>query len=140
MQNKNVLRGLGIAGSVLLMVGCFLPIVSLSMFGVSEHVILLQNGGDGLIIFPLSIIAIGLSAFAKFRWNLIPGLLNLAVVAINFFDIHAEFNNSEFGSLFTMNYFTWIVLFVGAGMVIASGVMGFLSRRVEAKSLQPATA
>jgi hypothetical protein len=137
MSNSNVLKGVGILGGLLIIVGCFLPIVSI----LELNVAFMDDGGDGVLMIPLAIIAMALIFFNRTRWAILPGLLILAILLLNFFDVQSTLNQDDFGEFMQMEMFGWLVLFVGTAMLIGVGVKGFLDRRAgKADALTPVAA
>lgn len=81
-------------GSVVAIIGCFLPFASVSMFGVSASVSYME--GDGVIVLVLSIVAIAL-AFFKTKLAFIASGLGLIVTLYDSFKIVTEMSFDVLG-------------------------------------------
>ena len=140
---------LGIIGSILLMFGTLVPIVSVPIAGSQNY---FQNGnGGGLIVIALGLAGIAFVVAKKFQ-ALIP--LGIATAALTTFtlvsvlkrisdaksQLEASLEGNPFAGLAAgiMNSvqieWGWLVLYLGAAALISSGVM---ARRESQKSDEP---
>lgn len=129
---------LGIAGSALLFIGTFMPIVSLPIVGSMNY---FQNGkGDGVIIAILAVISLVLCLKKKFSALWLTGLGALAVCAFTFVNFQMKISEMKdsMDSELAGNPFRgladvamqsiqlqwgWAVLLVGIGCIIAAAYM-----------------
>ncbi len=135
-SNQGRKRLLGLLGCGLLIIGVFLPIVSMPIVGNINY---LRNGrGDGIIILALAVIS-GLLILGKlFRGLIVTGLLALAVMCFtlcHFFvlldNMRAEMaqSNNIFKGLGEAMLATvqiqwgWVPLVAGGFLVLAAGVL-----------------
>lgn len=76
-------KRLALAGSAILFIGIFCPLISLPILGSVNY---FQNGeGDGVILLILSVITAGAAATDKVTWALFTGLGAFVVMVISFF-------------------------------------------------------
>ena len=74
----------GVLGSLILVVGVFLPIVRIPVAGTIN---LFRNGeGDGVYILALALISLALTLRRAFRWLCVTALLALLIVGADFLD------------------------------------------------------
>lgn len=137
-------KALGIAGSIILFLGVFAPIVSIPIMGSLNY---FQNGkGDGTIIIILAVIALILTLAKKYKGLWFPGLCSLGVLVFTFVNFHIRIsqahsdmqqelaNNpfSGFGELVlhaVQLQWGWAILVFGAALILgAAGVNMYKSR------------
>jgi hypothetical protein len=125
---------LALAGCLLLLVGCFLPIASSPFLDGNFTFMNTADGGtgDGVIIIGLVVLALPLILTARYKFLIINALLIFAVLLIDFLDI----NGNDLGIIET-EWFGWIVLFVGVILLVASAVTHFMAGR-GSTAVQPA--
>lgn len=123
--------GLAVAGGVLSIIGCMLPVVS--VFGIAS-VKFFSEGRDGILIAVLVVISVLLVVFNKWRFLTLTGVLCLGIIVINYLDI----TGNEFADLFSIEWSGWVVMTLGAAGMIASGVVAFMERRQGAALAQAA--
>ena len=129
---------LGLAGSIVLFVGVFTPIVSLPIVGSVNY---FQNGhGDGVIVLILAAISLVLVLLKRFRWLWLTGLLSLGMMVFTFINFRMKMaqmttemetklaNNSFKGIASTSMQsvqiqWGWALLIVGAGLLIAAAAV-----------------
>jgi hypothetical protein len=69
---------LGLAGSIVLFIGVFTPIVTLPIVGSINY---FHNGqGDGVLMLFLALISLGLTLRERYRWLWATGLLSLGLL------------------------------------------------------------
>ena len=132
MELKQIL---GVAGSLLLFVGVFVPIISMPIIGSLNY---FQNGkGDGVIILVLALISLVLTLTRKYKALLITGLLSLAVMLFTFISFKMRINDMKNSlgdnpfakgiadlALQTVQIqWGWAVLVIGACLIIAAAVV-----------------
>jgi hypothetical protein len=129
---------LGLAGSVVLFVGVFAPIVSLPIVGSVNY---FQNGrGDGVIVLILAVISLVLVLLKRYRWLWITGLLSLGMLVFTFInfrmrmsqmtaDMETKLANNPFKGIASTAMqsvqiqWGWALLIVGAGLLIAAAAV-----------------
>ena len=128
-------RILGIAGSALLIIGIFLPIVSvmgLISFSYFDIIRLSPAGGiTGLGILVLGILGLLFALKNMFRLLLIPGVLALGILALDFFRMKSQLGNTGGEDVELANQMAssvgigwgFFVLVIGAIVLIVAGVM-----------------
>jgi len=118
--------GIAVLGYVLLIIGCVLPIVTMSFGDINEGISLTSDGGDGFMIIGILVLSLPIVLMARHRSLLIPAVLTFGIVMLNFVDIRGD---ELLMDLFEFQWATWIILFAGSGALAAGGVMGFLEKR-----------
>lgn len=129
-------RILGIAGSALLIIGFFLPIISvmgLISFSYFDFIRLSPAGGiTGLAILILGVVGLVFSLKNKYRLLLIPGVLTLAILVLDFFRMKSAMGSAsgaEGGDIADQMSSSvgigwgFFVLAIGAIVLIVAGVM-----------------
>jgi hypothetical protein len=135
MKNKS--QVLGLLGGTLLVLGAFLPVISVPIMGSITY---FNNGqGDGIIVAALGILTAGLSFANKFRALFLTGAASLAVIGYSFSnvilklnDARAKMEDSLQGNPFSglaegiMNsiqiQFGWVVLILGVVVTLSSAI------------------
>lgn len=133
-----------LAGSVLVALGCFAPLVNLPIVGAVTY---FGNGhGDGVFAIGLAVVAAVLALLGKTRWSAVVGILELALIAFTFVTLYtriadlgasteAQLEGNPFkglaGAMARSIGFSWawVPLFVGAGMTAACRPLARLIRR-----------
>lgn len=126
---------LGIAGSVVLFLGVFTPIVSVPIAGSFNY---FRNGtGDGVIIIILAAVSAILAFRQEFKGLVIAGALSLGMLAFTFINFHYRMNEAR-SAVDRSNPFSgisdamidmvqiewgWAVLIFGSFMLIAAGLL-----------------
>jgi hypothetical protein len=126
-------RILGIIGSVLIIVGIFMPIVSI--FGININYfdsIKSGSGPDGFIFLGLGVISLILALINKTRLLIATGILTLGYVALSFIGYKSKMNeatsgaNSELSSQLSgliQLQWGWAVLVLGGILLVVAGIM-----------------
>lgn len=130
---------LGLAGSVVVALGVFAPLVRVPFLG---HLTYFQNGqGDGVIVLFCAGAGLFLSLFRNFKGTLGAGLASVGLLVFTFIriqvkmaEMQAEMQQKLAGNPFrglaeaTMGSvqfeWGWGVLLVGGGLMVASGLVG----------------
>jgi len=134
----NTKQLLGLAGSIILFVGVFAPIVSVPIMGNMNY---FQNGkGDGTIVLVLAVISFVLVLAEKHEGLWFTGLGSLAMMLFTFINFQSKMSQAkaEMESQLADNPFRgladmamqsvqlqwgWALLIVGAAMLIASAAL-----------------
>lgn len=129
---------LGIAGSALLLLGVFTPIVSVPILGSVTY---FMNGrGDGTIVLVLAVVSVALTLAKRYKWLWLTGLGSLGVMIFTFVNFQLEMSKAKsqmaielrgnpfrgFADLAFQSVqlqWGWGVLLIGAGLVIAAAAM-----------------
>jgi uncharacterized membrane protein YidH (DUF202 family) len=129
---------LGLAGSVILFIGVFTPIISLPIVGGMNY---FQNGrGDGVIVLLVAILSAFLTLAKRYRFLLFTGGGPLAILALTFIvfqvrisqmqtEMKKSMGNNPFAGLgdAMMNSvqisWGWAVLIIGAVLLIAAALV-----------------
>lgn len=122
------------AGPALLLIGCFIPLASVSFYGDITYF----NGGkgDGLIVVGLGIVSLFFAAKKKYLYLLYTGLGSLGMIAFTYLLLNSklqEANSWSFGlaSSFVTFKFGWLPLLTGA---MATTWAGWKERQKNAKA------
>jgi hypothetical protein len=129
---------LALAGAALLIVGVFLPIVSLPMVGSVNY---FNNGqGNGVIVIALAAVAVGLAVTGKYKPVIFVGLASLALVTYTLFRLISGLNSARaemekslagnpfrgLGDAFLSSIqvqWGWLPLVAGSFLVMAAGLV-----------------
>lgn len=85
MQKDQIM---GIAASTMLVIGSFLPMISVPFLGTINY---FQNGkGDGVIIVILGLVVLVLSLTNNSKYNIVPGLLAACALAFTYFNFQSK--------------------------------------------------
>lgn len=77
-------RNLGLVGSALLILGTFVPILSLPIVGTMNY---FSNGqGDGVFVIGIAAVSFLLIGLKRFRWLWLTGIASLALIGYAFFN------------------------------------------------------
>jgi hypothetical protein len=149
-------KALGLAGAAILMIGVFMPIVSLPVVGTMTY---FKNGeGDGTVILGLGAISLLLVLANRLRLLAVTGLLSLGILGYTFYslqsriaEMRANMERDLAGNPFAglargmmegvQLQWGWALLVAGAGLVFGASVMRPTAQRVKcphcAELIQP---
>lgn len=134
METKKLL---GLSGAALLVLGAFMPIVSLPIIGSLNY---LNNGqGDGIFVILLAIVAVALTLSGNYKFVWIPGAISAALILFTLIrlmqvvsearaNLESELAGNPFaglaeGLLNTVQLqWGWVVLALGSILVIATSL------------------
>ena len=112
---------LGLVGSVLLIVGVFLPLVSAPSLGSINY---FRNGsGDGVIVLGFGVISIVLAITGRYRGLWLPGLGSLLLLIYTFYGFRkliGETSKETMKLLSPELQWGWGVLLAGAALIMAA--------------------
>ena len=133
-------RILGIIGGVLVLIGMFLPLVTVSVeqAGMSQSVSFFDSirGGswEGYVLMLCGIASIALAVLRKYKFLIVTGVISLIVVVLNFINMKSSLSKAmgqadpemleKMGVSVNTQYLGWIVLIIGSLILIAAGAMG----------------
>ena len=133
-------RILGIVGGVLVLVGIFLPIVTVSAAHgeVSQSASFLDaikaGSWEGYVVLLAGIASIALAALRKYKLLILTGVVTLGVVLLNLINMKSSIakglGQTDAASLEAMGvevntqWLGWIVLILGGVALLIAGVMG----------------
>jgi hypothetical protein len=127
-------RILGIVGGVLLLIGVFCPLIFVEPLSLNISYIGSGAGTswEGLLLILLGIAAIALAVLRKYKLLLVPGLIALAIIAYDYFSFKSKMSemmsgagsrSAELENAVQMKW-GWIVLILGALVLLVAGAMG----------------
>ncbi|GAB6286485.1 MAG: hypothetical protein STSR0009_26860 [Methanoregula sp.] len=120
---------IGIIGAILLILGCFAPLFSVSALGKTLSVTFFTPGFDiyGGALVLTAIVIIGLLVAKKIAEAQGAGIAVFVTILVFFFDAIAGYNGirdmgaiASFAAGFFSFGYAWIVLFIGALLIIAA--------------------
>jgi hypothetical protein len=133
-------RILGIVGAVLVLLGIFLPLVTVSIgqAGMSQSVSFFDSikGGswEGWVLLLLGIASIILAVLRKYRFLILTGVLTLGIVVLNYINMRSSLAKAmgqadaemlkRMGVDVSTNWLGWLALIIGALILIAAGALG----------------
>ena len=126
MSKKQIL---GLVGSIILILGVFMPLISMPIMGSLNYI---QNGkGDGLFILLLAVVSLILVVLKKYKGLWFTGFGSLAIMAYTFINLQIWISESQrelagnlFAGLATVQLqWGWAVLTIGAVLIIASAAI-----------------
>lgn len=131
-------KTLTLAGAVALIIGLFLPIVS--VFGISVNLLMPPGQSvslDGIIVLACAVLAAVLALINQGKWAVIPGIGALGLLVYDYMKISSGLSGSSgelsaeqaamVSQLASINYLGWGVMGLGAVLILAGGAMGFKS-------------
>lgn len=149
-MDKKVLALVGVA---VLVVGLFLPIITMPIVG-SLNLLLPGGGiGDGIFVLVFALIAAGLALVGQVRHVIWPALVSLGFIGWKFFQLKGAIDagrdqvmmqggGSEyaeaFGDAMQLNYLGWAVLCIGAIILLVAGIMAWTGPKAGASPPPPA--
>jgi hypothetical protein len=123
---------LGLAGGLLLVIGCFSPVMSTPMGMVT---MMLAGNTLGRILLIIAIVSLVLTIISKYRYLLVTGLVSLGVVGYELYQFQTQIGQLKTGGAASAVAQTlaqsvqfswgWIPLFLGALLLLLSGVLGY---------------
>ena len=132
-------KTLTLAGAVVLIIGLFLPVVS--VMGISMNLIMPAGQGlnpSGLILAGCAILAGILALINQTKWAVIPGIAAVGWLVFQFLDAQKQLSGQsgeippEAAEMLaamapTLNYLGWGVMGLGAVVILVGGAMGWKS-------------
>jgi hypothetical protein len=133
-------RILGIIGAALVIIGIFLPLVTVSVAqaGISQSASFFDSikagSWEGYVLLLSGIASLILAALRKYRFLIATGLIALIVVVLNFINLKAGLAKAlgmadaesleRMGIEVSTQWLGWIVLIIGSLILIAAGATG----------------
>lgn len=133
-------RILGIIGGALVIIGIFLPLVTVSVeqAGISQSASFFDSikagSWEGYVLILCGIASIVLAVLRKYRFLIITGVITLLVVVLNYINLKSGLAKAlgvadadaleRMGVSVAVQWIGWLVLIVGALILIAAGATG----------------
>ena len=133
-------RILGIVGGVLVLLGIFLPLVTVTIgqAGMSQSVSFFDSikGGswEGWVLLLLGIASIILAVLRQYKFLIVTGVITLAIVVLNYVNMKSSLAKAmgsadpetleRMGVDVSTNWLGWLVLIIGSLILIAAGATG----------------
>lgn len=137
---KRKINIIGIISGVIVMLGAFLPFISITVLG-QKHSFGFMDETDntaGLLFVALAAISILLSVIGVNIFNIIAGLLSFAIFWSNHSSVIDEFNTAAWvqeASALLQRELGFYCLLVGSIGLIISGIIGMITRRNQKEQL-----
>ena len=119
-KKKNII---GICASAVYALGAFLPIATVTLFGMSESLSLIDHGSDGYIILGVAVVGL-LTAFT----NLNVALAIMGVIATFLGYIESTNFKGEYAALLSKGVGFYCLILGGIAMIVAA-VMGIVQKK-----------
>jgi hypothetical protein len=131
-------RILGIVGGVLLLVGIFLPIVTVTAPEVNQSVSFFDaikaGSWEGYVVMLAGIASIVLAVLRKYKLLLLTGVISLGVIILNLINMKSSLAKGlgqtdpaaleAMGINVSTQWLGWIVLILGGVALLIAGAMG----------------
>jgi hypothetical protein len=142
-MDKKILALVGVA---VIVVGLFLPIMSLPIVG-SVNMLLPGGGiGDGIFVLVFALVGAGLALVGQVRHVIWPALASLAFIGWKFFQLKGAVDAGRdqvmaqggadyvaaYGDAIQMNYLGWAVLCIGSIVLLVAGIMAWTGPKAAA--------
>jgi hypothetical protein len=130
-------RILGIVGGVLVLLGIFLPLVTVNIgqAGMSQSVSFFDSikGGswEGWVLLLLGIASIVLAVLRQYKFLILTGVITLGIVVLNYINMKSSLAKAmgsldadtleRMGVEISTNWLGWLVLGLGSLVLIAAG-------------------
>jgi hypothetical protein len=130
-------RILGLIGGVLIIIGIFLPLVTVTYGGDSQSASFFDaikaGSWEGYVVLLCGIASIALAAMRKYRFLLITGIIALGVIVLNFINFKSSIAKAAGQSLeqletmgvtISTQWVGWLVLILGGVLLLIAGATG----------------
>ncbi len=133
-------RILGIVGGVLVLVGIFLPLVTISVAqaDISQSASFFDGikagSWEGYVLLLAGIASIALAAIRKYKLLLLTGLVALGIIILNFINFKSSIAKAlgqtssdsleSMGVAISTQWVGWIVLIIGGLLLLIAGATG----------------
>lgn len=118
---KKNAKWIGVAGCALILIGCFLPFATVSLFGISETISLFKSGALGIILIIAAIISGAIILLEKKpKLSLITSIISALLVILN------VSNAKSYSSMMKYGIGLYVVII---GLVIAIVIPFFMSKK-----------
>ena len=133
-------RILGIVGGVLVLLGIFLPLVTVTIgqANMSQSVSFFDSikGGswEGWVLLLLGIASIVLAVLRQYKFLIVTGVITLGIVVLNYINMKSSLAKAmgsadpemleKMGVDVSTNWLGWLVLIIGSLVLIAAGATG----------------
>ena len=109
-------KWIGIVGCVVVLIGCFLPFVSVSLFGVTQSVNYMT--GDGKLVLVAIIVSAILILLGKEKFSLISSIIAAVIVLYDVINGASQFGSLGLGGI-SFGIGLWVII-IGLVLTIAS--------------------
>lgn len=123
---------LGLAGGLLLVIGCFSPLMSTPMGMIT---MMFAGNTLGRILLIIAIVSLVLTILGQYRYLLITGLASLGLIGYELYQFQTQIGILKTGgsasavaqTLAQSIQFSWawVPLFLGALLILLSGALGY---------------
>lgn len=123
---------LGLAGGLLLVIGCFSPLMSTPMGMIT---MMFAGNTLGRILLIIAIVSLVLTILGQYRYLLITGLASLGLIGYELYQFQTQIGMLKTGgsasavaqTLAQSIQFSWawVPLFLGALLILLSGALGY---------------
>jgi hypothetical protein len=130
-------RILGLIGGVLIIIGIFLPLVTVTYGGDSQSASFFDaikaGSWEGYVVLLCGIASIALAAMRKYRFLLITGIIALGVIVLNFINFKSSIAKAagqsleqleSMGVTISTQWVGWLVLILGGVLLLIAGATG----------------
>lgn len=112
-SQKTVMVTLGIIGSILGLIGCFLPLYGFNFLGVKQSQLLIRCD-DGVIIATMLLAALALISYGKYRLAVIPVGIGIASFAYDMYQLK---------EIKILSFYSGFYLIIGASIILLVSVI-----------------
>ena len=130
-------RILGLIGGVLIIIGIFLPLATVSVGEMSQSGSFFDaikaGSWEGYVVLLCGIASIVLAALRKYRFLLITGIISLGVIILNFATFKSQIAKAtgqsleqleSMGVTISTQWVGWLVLILGGLLLLVAGATG----------------
>src|SRR3954468_2642092 len=130
-------RILGLIGGALIIIGIFLPLVTVTFGGESQSGSFFDaikaGSWEGYVVLLCGIASIALAAMRKYRFLLITGIISLGVIILNFINFKSSIAKGlgqsaesleSMGVSISTQWVGWLVLILGGLLLLIAGATG----------------
>ncbi|WP_440949537.1 hypothetical protein [Methanosphaerula subterraneus] len=123
---------LGVAGGLMLVIGCFSPVMSTPMGSIT---MMFAGNTLGRVLLIIAIVSLVLTVLGQYRYLLVTGLASLGVTGYELYQFQTQIGQLKTGGVASAVAQTlaqsvqfswgWVPLFLGALLIMLSGALGY---------------
>lgn len=123
---------LGLVGGLLLVIGCFSPVMSTPMGMIT---MMFAGNTLGRVLLIIAIVSLVLTVLRQYRYLLVTGLASLGLTGYEIYQFQTQIGQIKAGEMSSVVAQTlaqsvqfswgWIPLFLGALLILVSGALGY---------------